>query len=114
MKSKHSYLYIGGKRRPFSLGLATLELYSERTGTKLMDLNLETFKSDMTLDKLITLVYCGLVIGTRMAGQKNECNRSQVSAWLDRDPSLLKVLFDRYMVQDKPKPKNIFTSFFKR
>jgi hypothetical protein len=85
---------IGGELRPVKFGFNALRIFGNLTGLSVVQM--ETLGTDMSMDHLVKLVYCGLVDGARVEKKEFPFLVEDVADWLDEDKGLMIEMFTEF------------------
>lgn len=79
----YTFIEINDKKYPIKFGFSALAKYSKITNTSLSDLDKLGF--EMTLDRALTLVFCGIEDGYRTAKQECKLDVNDLADLIDTD-----------------------------
>ena len=96
-------VHIGGEDRPVKFGFNTLAEFGNIAGLKLNDL--QNLGSSLTIDHVITLVWCGLKAGAKKEDKEFTASKDDVGDWLDEDPNLVAEMMTIYGESQAPAGK---------
>tara|TARA_R100000081_G_C4648625_1_gene81528 strand:- start:24 stop:440 length:417 start_codon:yes stop_codon:yes gene_type:complete len=82
-KDMFEYVKINEKNRAVKFGFNALRHFSRMTGMKIQDM--DKIGVDMTFDTALTLIYCGLMDGSRAAKEEFDYTIEDLADDLDND-----------------------------
>jgi hypothetical protein len=102
------FININGKKMAVKFGFNALRHFSKMTGTSITEL--EKIGNNMTFDTALTLIYCGLMDGARVAKLDFKYTIDNLADDIDEDMSIIEkcmLLFAEQMSKaTKPQKKS--------